>query len=347
MTTQTNQIALYQGVEVEKAAYMAAFSQEKGLQFIIEQITQQAKAHAAELPTDMSVKKNRTALASLARSVASAKTAIDGEGKSLVEDAKAKIKVVDNNRKMVRDALDNLRDSIRQPVTEWEEEQKRQEEAIQATLEYLDLIAKATGDNGQHIDSTMLKQRLHNSNLQNYLKHENEAIRIKASEAAAQLKEAITIAEQYEAQQAEIARLEAEKAAREKAEYEAKIAAEAAEQARLEAEQRAKAEREAQERAKIEAEIKAEQAEAEKQAALARLEAEKQAAVEAERERIEAEQRAKEEAEARRAANFEHQRTINRGILTVMLDCGIDEDAAKAFLLKVVKGEVSNLKIIY
>ena len=43
MTEQSQQIALYQGVNVEKATYMAAFSQAGGLQSIIEQITQLEK----------------------------------------------------------------------------------------------------------------------------------------------------------------------------------------------------------------------------------------------------------------------------------------------------------------
>ena len=49
MTEQSQQIALYQGVNVEKAAYMAAFSQAGGLQSIIDQITQQALVQAEGL----------------------------------------------------------------------------------------------------------------------------------------------------------------------------------------------------------------------------------------------------------------------------------------------------------
>ena len=95
--TEQSQIALYQGVNVEKAAYMAAFSQAGGLQSIIDQITQQAHDQAKGL--DASTAANRKKLASIAYSVAQAKTGIDGEGKDLVSEAKAKIKVVDDNRK--------------------------------------------------------------------------------------------------------------------------------------------------------------------------------------------------------------------------------------------------------
>ena len=141
MTEQSQQIALYQGVNVEKAAYMAAFSQAGGLQSIIDQITQQAHEQAKGL--DASTAANRKKLASIAYSVAQAKTGIDGEGKDLVSEAKAKIKVVDDNRKAVRDKLDTLRDTIRQPVTDYEQAEQARLAAIQAVLDQLDTLASA------------------------------------------------------------------------------------------------------------------------------------------------------------------------------------------------------------
>ena len=48
MTEQT-QVALYQGVNIEQAAYIAAFSQPQGLQAIIDQITLQAHEQAKGL----------------------------------------------------------------------------------------------------------------------------------------------------------------------------------------------------------------------------------------------------------------------------------------------------------
>lgn len=344
MTNTNTQIALYQGVSIEQAMYMAAFSQENGLQDIVAQITAQAKAQAADIATDMSVAKNRKALASLARNVASAKVGIDNTGKSLVEDAKAKIKVVDNNRKAVRDELDELRDEIRRPVTEWEEAEKAKEEAVLCELEFLKAQSVAF-ENGERLRSEVLQTRLGMIEVMN--EPEDDRIKTARQEAIHQLQQHIQSAKEYEAQQAEIARLEAEKSARERAEYEAKIAAEATEKAKREAEAKAQAERELAERAKIEAQMKAEAAEREKQAMAERMEAEKQAAAEAERQRIEAEQRAAAEAEAARAADVEHKRQINRAIFAVMQECGIEENAAKVFLLKLQNGEVPHLKVCY
>jgi hypothetical protein len=344
---QNQQIALYQGVNVEKAAYMAAFSQAGGLQSIIDQITQQAHEQAKGL--DASTAANRKKLASIAYSVAQAKTGIDGEGKDLVSEAKAKIKVVDDNRKAVRDKLDTLRDTIRQPVTDYEQAEQERLAAIQAVLDQLDTLASANDSDGQRLSAEQLHMRKHQAAdlAKNDYGDMAADVAAKAESTLKYLDTAIAAAEEYEQQQAEIERMRTEQAAREQADYEAKIAAEAAEKARAEAEAKAKAEREASERARIEAQLKAEQAERDKQAAIDRAEAEKQAAVQAERLRIEAEAAQAEKAEAERAANVENQRKVNRTVMAVMLECGIEEEAAKAFLIKVIQGKVPHLKITY
>ena len=346
MTEQSQQIALYQGVNVEKAAYMAAFSQAGGLQSIIDQITQQAHEQAKGL--DASTAANRKKLASIAYSVAQAKTGIDGEGKDLVSEAKAKIKVVDDNRKAVRDKLDTLRDTIRQPVTDYEQAEQARLAAIQAVLDQLDTLA-ANDSDGLRLSAEQLHMRKHQAAALAKNDYGDMAadVAAKAESTLKYLDTAIAAAEEYEQQQAEIERMRTEQAAREQADHEAKIAAEAAEKARAEAEAKAKAEREASERARIEAQLKAEQAERDKQAAIDRAEAEKQAAVQAERLRIESEAAQAEKAAAERAANVENQRKVNRSVMAAMLECGIEEEAAKAFLIKVVQGKVPHLKITY
>ena len=346
MTEQSQQIALYQGVNVEKAAYMAAFSQAGGLQSIIDQITQQAHEQAKGL--DASTAANRKKLASIAYSVAQAKTGIDGEGKDLVSEAKAKIKVVDDNRKAVRDKLDTLRDTIRQPVTDYEQAEQARLAAIQAVLDQLDTLA-ANDSDGLRLSAEQLHMRKHQAAALAKNDYGDMAadVAAKAESTLKYLDTAIAAAEEYEQQQAEIERMRTEQAAREQADHEAKIAAEAAEKARAEAEAKAKAEREASERARIEAQLKAEQAERDKQAAIDRAEAEKQSAVQAERLRIEAEAAQAEKAAAERAANVENQRKVNRSVMAAMLECGIEEEAAKAFLIKVVQGKVPHLKITY
>ena len=345
--TKQSQIALYEGVNIEQAAYMAAFSQPQGLQTIIEQITEQALVQAEGL--DASTPVSRRELASIAYSVAKAKTGIDGEGKDLVAEAKQKIKVVDDNRKAVRDALDKLKDDIRRPVTEFEEAEKKRLAVIQDVIDQLSSLASANDANGGRLSAEQLRLRRHQAAALAKNDYGDMAAEVaeKAAECIKFLDTAITAADEYEQQQAEIQRLQAEQAAREQAERDAKIAAEAAEKARAEAEAKAKAEREASERARIEAQLRAEQAEQREKDAAARAEAEKQAAIESERQRQQQEQQATAAAEAERAANVENQRKVNRTVMAAMLECGIEEEAAKAFLIKVVQGKVPHLKITY
>lgn len=348
--TESTQIAIYQGVNIEQAAYMAAFSQPDGLQSIIAQITEQAQAQADGL--DASTAASRKKLASIAYSVAQAKTGIDGEGKNLVAEAKAKIKVVDDNRKAVRDQLDQLRDTIRQPVTEFEEAEKAREAAIADAVSTLKMLASATGMDGTMLTAEQL--RLRREQAKESLLSNVPQISAAAAATVNFLDAAIVSADERQRQQAEIERLQKEEATRKQADRDAAIAAAAAEQAKAAAEAKAKAEKEAAERARIEAEIRAEEAEKKAKEAAERAEAEKQAAVEAERQRLEAErQRQQQEADAKaaeeaaRAADIENQRAVNRSILAEMIACGIPEAAAKAFLLKAVKGQIANLQINY
>ena len=347
MTEQSQQIALYQGVDIEQAAYMAAFSQPQGLASIISQISEQA--HAAAQGLDAATAANRTKLASLAYSVAKAKTSIDSTGKDLVSEAKAKIKVVDDNRKAVRDKLDTLRDTIRQPVTDYEQAEQARLAAIQAVLDQLDTLASANDSDGLRLSAEQLHMRKHQAAALAKNDYGDMAadVAAKAESTLKYLDTAIAAAEEYEQQQAEIERMRTEQAAREQADHEERIAAEAAEKARAEAEAKAKAEREASERARIEAQLRAEQAERDKQTAIEQAEAREAAAIAAERQRAEQAQHEAEAAAAARAADIENQRRVNREILAAMRTSGIDEAAAIAFLTQVAKGQVPHLKIYY
>lgn len=89
----------------------------------LEQLILQIEAEALALIADVSTAKGRDAIRSNAANVAKAKVRIDDAGKTLVADLKEMPKKVDASRKAVRDRLDNLRDTVRQPLTNWEAEQ--------------------------------------------------------------------------------------------------------------------------------------------------------------------------------------------------------------------------------
>ncbi|XKM12697.1 hypothetical protein RCS94_06620 [Orbaceae bacterium ac157xtp] len=60
---------------------------------------------------------------------------IDGHGKEIVDDLKAKPKKIDAGRKLIRDQLADLRTEIIKPLTDYEAEQKRIKEEAQAKIE--------------------------------------------------------------------------------------------------------------------------------------------------------------------------------------------------------------------
>lgn len=117
-------------VVIEKSNAMAVFTSKEQLDPILEKIEIEARS----LVPDLTTKKGRDAIASMARKVARSKTYIDNAGKDLVAELKALPKQIDESRRIVRERLDALKDEVRKPLTEWEAEQKRikAEEAMNA-----------------------------------------------------------------------------------------------------------------------------------------------------------------------------------------------------------------------
>ena len=108
-------------VVIEKSSAMAVFTNNEQLDPIIEEIEKEARS----LVPDVSTKKGRDAIASMAHKVARSKTYIDNAGKDLVAELKALPKQIDESRRIVRERLEALKDEVRRPLTEWEAEQER------------------------------------------------------------------------------------------------------------------------------------------------------------------------------------------------------------------------------
>ncbi|EPX6645560.1 hypothetical protein N8Q72_23420 [Enterobacter hormaechei subsp. steigerwaltii] len=315
-------------VVIEKQNAMAVFTTKEQLDPIIEAIEKEARS----LVPDVSTRKGRDAIASMAHKVARSKTYIDNAGKDLVAELKALPKQIDESRRIVRERLEALKDEVRRPLTEWEAEQERikAEEAMNA---------------------------LHAEALEMNIKFDQEL----AAKFEADHEMALLMNKDFDRDREEQRRL-AEQAQRE---HEERIKREAAEQARRDAEAKHKAEieaaarREAEEKARAELaerqRVEAEQRAArEKQEAEARAEREKAAAVEAERLKAKqaedarlAEEKRKAEEEARRAADKEHRRTVNRRIIADLIAQGIPEEFAQKALLAIAGGKVQDAHIKY
>lgn len=256
-----------------KAEQAPALYVPNGLDSYLDQIRQAVN----EVP-DLSTKKGRDRVASLAAQVSRSKTAIEKPGREYLKRLKEAVRPAEAEIKRFVDACDELRDATRRPLTEWESEQERikaEEEAKRAEEE---LAKKVEADH----EMALLM---------------NDAFdRDAAEKKAAAERQRIAHEEELKRQAAEQAKREAE----EKAERER------AESARREAELRLKAEQA--ERDRIVAEQKAE---ADKKAAAERAEREKQEAIAAEQRKAQEEAaRIQREAEAKESARLAEQKRI-------------------------------------
>lgn len=316
-------------VVIEKKNAMAVFTNNDQLDPLIEAIEKEARS----LVPDVTTKKGRDAIASMAHKVARSKTYIDNAGKDLVAELKALPKQIDESRRVVRERLDALKDEVRRPLTEWEAEQERikAEEAMNA------LHAEALAMNEEF--DRQLAARIESD-------HEMALLMIDAFDREQAEKKA-EAERQRIAREEEIKRLAEEKAKRE-----------AAEQAQREIDAAAAREREAilaKERAEREKREAAERAEREKQAA---VEAERRKAQEeADRIRREAEQREqarlaeekrKADEQARREADVKHRKAVGTEIVKALLaNTSLTRDQAIEVLTAVKDGRIPHTGISY
>ena len=351
-------------VVIEKQNAMAVFTTKEQLDPIIEAIEKEARS----LVPDVSTRKGRDAIASMAHKVARSKTYIDNAGKDLVAELKALPKQIDESRRIVRERLEALKDEVRKPLTDWENAESARKDALQQRLADLRSLADVSDGVGSYLPSVEIQQRIESAKAVALDESWQEA----AAEAGVakdatiqQLESALIVAKQREHEAAELERLRKEAEEKARLEREENIRREAAERARRDAEANHKAEieaaarREAEEKARAELaerqRIEAEQRAArEKQEAEARAEREKEEAVAAERRRQEeaeaarlAEEQRKAEEEARRAADKEHRRTVNRRVYADLIAQGIPEEFAQKAVLAIAGGKVQDAHIKY
>lgn len=313
---------------IEKKNAMAVFTNNDQLDPLIEAIEKEARS----LVPDVTTKKGRDAIASMAHKVARSKTYIDNAGKDLVAELKALPKQIDESRRVVRERLDALKDEVRRPLTEWEAEQERikAEEAMLALhVEALAMNEEFDRQLEARIESDHEMALLMNDAFdreQAEKKAEAERQRIAREEEIKSQAEAKAMREAEERHRAEL-----EAAARREAEERA--AKERAERERIEAQQRAEREKQAA--------VEAERRKAQEEADRIRREAEQR-----EQGRL-AEEKRKAEEEARRAADVEHRRGINTAAVQALINQGIPHEWAKACIIAVALGKVPATTIKY
>ena len=188
---------------------LQVFSAAAGLDPYLAKIKEELDAFVPDVTT----KKGRDAIASIAHKVARSKTALDNIGKELVAELKDVPKKIDAERKRMRDTLDAWKDDVRRPLTEWEEAEEARVTKHKAGLELLQHSA-VTHDFTAHTLRTTLASLQAQVIDSRWEEFESEAHRAKAV-AVESLQTAIA---EREKQEAELARLRAEAAAREQVE---------------------------------------------------------------------------------------------------------------------------------
>lgn len=299
-----------------------------GLDAYLEQIRQAVN----EVP-DLTTKKGRDRVASLAAQVSRSKTAIEKPGREYLKRLKEAVRPAEAEIKRFVDACDELRDATRKPLTEWEAEQERikAEEAMNA------LHAEALAMNEEF--DRQLAARIESDHEMALLM--NDAFDREQADKAAEAER------QRIAHEEEIKRLAAAAAARE-------------------VEQRAQRERE--EAAHREAVLKAqaEQAERDRIAAEQKAEADKQAAIEAERRKAQeeadrirreaeqreqarlAEEKRKADEQARREADVKHRKAVGVEVVkALMANTSLTRDQAIEVLTAVKDGRIPHTGISY
>ena len=348
-------------ITIQPASIADVFTKDGGADPILEAIKKEVSKHVP----DISSKKGREEIASLAYKVAKTKTYMDNLGASLVEDIKKQVKLVDGSRKKIRDYLDELKDETRKPLTDWENKEKNRIANHEAKIEEIATLSKSSKD-GYRLTIAQMKENLEKIKAIDTSETIWEEFYLKAArvqyESIGFLEKDIADREQYEREQAELKKLREEAAAREAQEKEERIKKEAAEKATREAEEKALAERKEVERKK-EAELKKIQQEKEaaenesKIAAQKQAEAERKLAEEKEKSRkaLEIErsryEKIKEQEEAERVArekDNEHKKKINNEILADLRNItALMEPQAKVVIKAIAQGLIRNVKINY
>lgn len=253
----------YAVVVADKEGLLEFFSNGNNLENLYTVIEKKAKGLVADITT----KEGRSQVKSAAYQIASVKTKIDDIGKNVVAGLKALPKIIDANRKNLREKLEALQEEIRRPVTEIEERQKAIEEICSRHVSLAFAGSEEIKAEIEKLEKLPLTEEKWHESLEEAttgITGEINALNVLLDAALKKEEDARRLAE-LEAKQAEAERIIREQKIKEEAERRAKAEAEAraaAEKARLERE-KAEAERRAAEAemARQEAERKAKEAE--------------------------------------------------------------------------------------
>ena len=292
----------------------------------------QIRELAAEVP-DVTTKKGRDRIGSLARMVGSSKKAIEEPGRAYLKQLKEAVKPAEDELRRFTRECDTIRDQILAPRAAWDVEQERIKAEEEARIAAEKLAAQLEAD---HEIALLLNDKFDRDAAEAKAEAERQRIAHEEEIRRQAVEQARIEAEQKTQQEREAAaQREADlKAAKEKAEADAKAAQERAEREAKEAQERT---------ARLAQEAR-EQAEREKQAA---IEAEQRKGKAAEDARLAEENRIADEAAAR-AANEAHRKKIGTEIVTALLGhTSLTRDQAIEVLVAIKDSQIPHTRITY
>jgi len=303
-------------------------------------------------------------------------SALDARHKEIKAPLQVAVKLVDGERKEIKDDLLEVQGKIKLQIDTHEAAIKARSDEI---LERINVLRQLIDFGGFHATISELSDRLKAAEqfpIDDTLDDHKGWAALSKTETIEKLKDLHTLRTKYDADQAELARLREKDAARERAEQDERIrqeaeakakreaqeAVEAAEQAQLKAEQDAKdaaerAEREAQEAVErnkqtlIDAKAKAEraakaQAEADRRAVEEAEERGRREAQEAHDAKIKAAQDAKAK-EDKRKSRQAHRNKIHKAILDAFLYGGLNNDDSTLAVSLIQDGKIAHVGIEY
>lgn len=358
-TVGHNSAAVGEMIEADPAL---VYRDQDTLAAFFDEIDARIAAHVPDLTTEA----GRSAIASMAYKIAKQKTRLDEAGKKLNEDHRAAINTVDAVRRKVRDGLDAMRDKARAPLTEWESAEDARQKRITDTLSRLEYAARpAAGADSAELAKNVRAVEAVSIDEATFQARLAEVTMIR-DRVLANLRAAHASAVKGEEAQAELSRIKAEQAEKDRADTEAKAKAdqEAAEALRIERERQRRADevKAAEDRAAEAAKAKAEEAasaarEKERKAAQAKLdavEAERKAAADALAKKQAEETEAKRKADAvtaerkRREADEDHRKgVIKAAVLAMSEQTGTPVEVCRQIVLAIAAGQVPAIAITF
>lgn len=335
-----------------------------------------------EVP-DLTTRKGRERIASLAAKVSKSKTAVEKPGRDYLRRLKEMPKVVEAELREFVTKMDALRDEVRQPLTDWQAAEDARVDKHNSMIRHIEDCGLGL-IGGQPQPFALLFRELEEKIIvdEKFEEFEAEAHRAKAT-ALVKLQASFDEHQKREAEQAELARLR--RAEEERAEQDriraAQEAAVEAERQRVAQEQQAEREAAARREQEMIEQAAAQEREAENQRLQLKLQAEQaeRARIQAEADRVAAEQRAEQQRQAaaiqaerdieiaredeRRRADAAaaeilrqqearerdeaHRRSINRAALEAFMAEGMPESCAKMAVKLIAQRKIPNIAISY